>query len=214
MMQVNHTVPDDVLMAYSTGRLPVAFDLVVAAHVSLSDESRARLDAFDTIGGALLEASDTVEVSAGSLDATLALIAAQPDQPVTRRAAPDSIYPTPLHAYIGDEANIVWRPLGMGAKQALLHTEDGATARLLSIPAGAQMPDHGHGGTEMTLVLQGAFRDEFGEFHRGDIEIADEEVEHTPTVIGSETCICLVATDSRLRFNGFLPRLAQHFLRI
>jgi putative transcriptional regulator len=31
---------------------------------------------------------------------------------------------------------------------------------------------------------------------------------------GDEDCICLSATDARLRFNSLLPRLAQPFLRI
>ena len=44
MSPVMHTLPDDVLLAYSTGQLPEAFDLVVAAHCSLSDDSRAALD--------------------------------------------------------------------------------------------------------------------------------------------------------------------------
>ena len=43
-----------------------------------------------------------------------------------------------------------------------------------SIPAGTAVPDHGHRGTELTLVLQGAFRDETDRFGPGDVEIADE----------------------------------------
>ena len=66
----------------------------------------------------------------------------------------------------------------------------------------------------MTLVLQGAYRDEMDDFHRGDIEVADEDVRHTPIAFGPEDCICLTATDARLRFTSMLPRLAQPFLRI
>lgn len=214
--QVTHTLPDDVLLAYSTGQLPAAFDLVVASHVSLSDDSRARLETFDAVGGAVLESGDVVEMSEGSLDATLNMLTAsdwQPVRPPLREA--QSVFPAPLHDFIGGDLSAVrWRSIGMGAKQSILHEDDSGSVRLLSIPAGAQMPDHGHCGLEMTLVLKGAFRDEFGEFHRGDIELADEDVEHTPTVIGNEVCICLAATDNRLRFNGLIPRLAQQFLRI
>ena len=76
------------------------------------------------------------------------------------------------------------------------------------------MPDHGHRGTELTLVLQGAFRDESDRFGKGDIEVANEEMVHTPVAEEGLDCICLAATDAPLRFNSLIPRLAQPFLRI
>nr|HMS95514.1 ChrR family anti-sigma-E factor [Tabrizicola sp.] len=107
-----------------------------------------------------------------------------------------------------------WRRVGGGVRQAILPTGRDATARLLVIPAGTAVPDHGHRGTELTLVLQGAFADESARFGRGDVEIADEAVEHTPVALAGEACICLAATDAPLRFLGLIPRLAQPFLRI
>ena len=76
------------------------------------------------------------------------------------------------------------------------------------------MPDHGHRGLELTLVLQGAFQDEDGYFARGDIEIASEEISHVPVADISEDCICLAVTDAPLKFKGLIPRLAQPFLGI
>jgi putative transcriptional regulator len=76
------------------------------------------------------------------------------------------------------------------------------------------VPNHGHRGIELTLVLQGAFVDDGGRFARGDIEIADEELDHTPVADDAEDCICLAATDAPLRFSSWVPRLAQPFLRI
>ena len=102
----------------------------------------------------------------------------------------------------------------MGVKQAILKTGPQARARLLYIPAGQSIPDHGHRGTELTLVLQGAFRDEDGRFGPGDLEIADEALEHTPIAEAGEDCICLAATDAPLRFRGLLPRMLQPVFRI
>ena len=98
--------------------------------------------------------------------------------------------------------------------RAILPTQGGATARLLYIPAGAAVPDHGHNGTELTLVLRGAFEDEVDHFGPGDIEVANEDLDHTPIADIGEDCICLAATDAPLRFNSWLPRIAQPFLRI
>lgn len=215
-MGVRHHIADEFLLAYSAGILPEAFNLVIAAHVSLSDDSRARLGAYDTVGGAVLDTVETAEVSDTSLAGTLARIkgTAPAPRPRVREPAP-GVLPAPVRAQAGGDVDAVaWRKLGGGVKQAILPTGDGARARLLYIPSGMAMPDHGHGGTEMTLVLQGAFRDEDGDYHRGDIEVADEDVQHTPVAFGPEDCICLTASDARLRFTSILPRLAQPFLRI
>ncbi|MEO1381328.1 MAG: transcriptional regulator, partial [Pseudomonadota bacterium] len=40
---IKHQVSDELLMAYSAGNLPEAFSLTIATHISLCDESRARL---------------------------------------------------------------------------------------------------------------------------------------------------------------------------
>lgn len=99
-------------------------------------------------------------------------------------------------------------------RQAILKTDKSASVRLLHIPAGASMPDHGHRGTELTLVLQGAFVDDEDRFAAGDIEVASEDLHHQPVAEMGQDCICLSATDAPLRFNSWIPRIAQPFLRI
>jgi putative transcriptional regulator len=93
-------------------------------------------------------------------------------------------------------------------------TRAACRARCANIPAGCAVPDHGHAGTELTLVLQGAFRDETDRFGAGDVEVADADLDHQPVAEDGADCICLAATDAPLKFNSMLPRLAQPFLRI
>ncbi len=212
-MTITHHLSDDLLMSYSAGRLPEAFALVVATHISLCDDCRARLLAFDAVGGALVERCGTVAMRDDSLEAVLArLDDTPPAAPVPRRRGG---LPQPLQDYLGcDLSEVKWRSVGMGVRQSVLPTERGASARLLYIPSGAALPDHGHRGMELTLVLQGAFIDDGARFGPGDIEIADAQMQHTPIAdIGSD-CICLAATDARLRFNGVMQRIAQPFLGI
>jgi len=212
--QIKHHLTDALLMAYSAGSLPEAFNLTVATHISMCDDCRARLGAFDAMGGAMVERCDSVAMKDGSLEATMRRIrAAGPlAAPAPRRK---SSLPQPLQDYIGGDLDAVkWRSVGMGVKQAILPTSREATARLLYIPAGAAVPDHGHRGTELTLVLQGAFVDEVDHFGPGDIEIANEDLNHTPVADIGADCICLAAIDAPLRFRALMPRLAQPFLRI
>ncbi len=213
---IKHHLSDDILMAYSAGALPEAFNLVVATHVSLCDECRAQLDAFDAVGGAVLADCDSAKVSEGSLEATLRMIASGPaERAEPRRTSSGSLFPAPLQDYVGgDLSDVQWRNVGGGVRQSILKTANDATVRLLNIPPGVKIPDHGHRGMEMTLVLRGAFRDEFDRFGRGDVEVANEDLEHTPVAEEGEECICLAATDAPLRFNSLIPRIAQPFLRI
>lgn len=214
--EIRHHLTDDLLMAYSSGSLNEAFSLMVAAHVSLCDTCRAQLETFDTVGGALLELEDAAApLDPASLEATLARIAAGPAAAAPDHRRPGGVLPGPLQDYVGgDLDSIRWRPVGLGVKQAILKTGGDASARLLYIPAGVAVPDHGHNGTELTMVLQGAFSDEVDTFARGDVEIADETLEHTPVADIGADCICLAVTDAPLKFRGLLPRLAQPFLRI
>lgn len=211
-MTIKHHLSDQLLMGYAAGTLPEAFSLVVATHVSLCDECRAQLETFEAIGGALLE-GDAAEMAEASLEACLSRL---DTQVVTRKpAASRGLFPAPLAEYVGGDLDRVrWKPLGMGVRQAILPTAKGASARLLHIPAGQGVPDHGHRGMELTLVLQGAFQDEKARFGPGDVEIADEADEHTPVAEAGVDCICLAATDAPLRFMGLMPRILQPIFRI
>ena len=71
------------------------------------------------------------------------------------------------------------------------------------------MPEHGHGGCEMTLVLAGSYHDETGAFGPGDLQDVDESVEHKPLTDAVTGCICLIASERPARFKGLFGRLFQ-----
>lgn len=211
---IRHHLTDALLLGYAAGTLPEAFSLLAAAHVSLCDECRARLGSFEVLGGTILDGD--VGVDGGAVAMT-----AGPEACLTRpvTAAPISartgILPGPLADYVGGGVGAVkWRPLGMGVRQAILKTARSNSARLLYIPAGVAVPEHGHRGLELTLVLQGAFRDATDHFGPGDVEIADAGLQHVPTAEPGLDCVCLAATDAPLRFKDLLPRLLQPLFRI
>lgn len=215
--KITHHLTDEILMGYAAGTLPEAFNLMVATHVSLCDECRARVESYDAVGGAVLEQApgNDVSLTPGSFEATMALIAGGAPNEIRTQHAKDMVLPKPLQDYVGGGIDsIKWRAVGMGVKQAILPTSKDASARLLYIPAGAAMPDHGHHGIEMTMVLQGAFQDEDDYFARGDVEVADSDLHHTPVADIHEDCICLAVTDAPLRFDGLIPKIAQRFARI
>jgi putative transcriptional regulator len=211
-MSIKYHLTEPLIGAYAAGSLPEAYSLVVATHVSLCDECRAALEAHEALGGALLEEAGSAGMSEDSLARTLAKI--DRGGPAAGRVSHGTL-PMPLQDYVGGDLDAVkWHAVGGGVRQAVLMRRGRASVRLLQIPAGQAMPEHGHRGIELTLVLKGAFRDQAARFGRGDVEIADASDQHTPVAEAGEDCICLAATDAPLRFVSILPRLVQPFIGI
>ena len=211
MSAITHHIPDAMLAAYAAGTLEQPFALVVAAHVSVCPECRVALLAHHAAGGAAMEALDGVAVSRDMKAHLLArLDRPHKPEPVQRGAG---IYPGPVMAALKGRAPR-WKSLGRGLRQDILMAGKSGSVRLLYIPPGQAVPDHGHNGAELTLVLQGSFSDHTGRFGRGDVEVADMDLDHTPIADEGEPCICLAATDAPLRFGGLIPRLLQPWFRI
>jgi putative transcriptional regulator len=219
-MTIKHHVGDDLILAYATGELDEATSLLIATHMALCPQCRRALELAEAIGGTLIEAEAEADVSEDALESVFGRIehaqAPATPSPVPTRASDAYVLPQPLRDYAGgDVDSLRWRGLGGGVRH--LPIEIGASrakARLLYIPAGSKVPDHGHRGLELTLVLAGSFYDEGAWFRRGDVEEADATVEHQPVAGPEEACICLAVTDAPLRFRSLIPRLAQPFLGI
>lgn len=220
-MTVHHHISDELIVAYATGELDEAVGLLIATHMALCPACRRALEAAEALGGAMLEQAPEAGVSEAELEAVLDRIERATPEPAPQARAPQPagrsfVLPQPLRDYAGGDVDALrWRNLGGGVKH--LPVETGASkskARLLHIPARAAVPDHGHRGMELTLVLAGSFYDQGAWFRRGDVEEADATIEHQPVAGPEQACICLAVTDAPLRFRGLIPRLAQPFLGI
>ena len=217
-MTIRHHVSDDLLLSYEAGSLGEGWSLAVATHLAMCPLCRRGAREAAAIGGTLLEGMDAVSIDTASFDRVMDRIAMSDPgvEAPARQGTVGTIIPEPLRTYVGgDVGSIRWRRLGISARQLPITTSSGETnVRLLKIPAGEPVPQHGHRGLELTLVLAGALLDGDETFRRGDIEQADESIEHRPIAGGGEDCICLAVTDAPLRFKDLMVRLAQPFLRI
>ena len=218
-MTVTHHLSDDLILAYGAGELDEATSLLVATHMALCPRCRCALEVAEAMAGNALESLPEAEVDDAELDSLLARLddSAMPTpKPVARKPDNRPVLPQPLRDYVGGDIEAIrWSGFGKGVRQLLLASgSSGAKARLLWIPAGAKVPEHSHGGLELTMVLDGSFYDQNVWFRRGDVEEADATVEHQPVAGPEKPCICLAVTDAPLRFRSLLPRLAQPFLGI
>ncbi len=218
-MSIRHHPDDSTLVAYAAGAVTEGISLVVAAHLELCAQCRARArDAID-LGGALLAGLDPAPVGEGALAAAFAKIDAgvegEPSPPHKPRAV-DGLPATLVPWLPTGLDRVPWRSLVPGIRHFRFPRVDsgGGTVRLLAIAPGTALPHHGHGGTELTLVLRGSFADEIGRFAPGDLADLDPSVQHQPVADTDTPCICLIATDARLRFSGVVGRLFQPLVGI
>lgn len=219
-MTVHHQISDGLLAAYAAGSLSEGWSIAVATHLALCPESRARLSRFEACAADMLEnlEPDTsgVDDAWAALQSRMRQTSASGTRQPAKPPASVGVLPEPLRSYAGSDADgLKWKALGRGAYQIVLPTADHeTTVRLLRIPAGKPVPEHGHGGRELTLVLDGSFLDGDKLFARGDIEETDENLEHQPVATPDRDCICLAVTDAPLRFKSRLMRTLQPLLGI
>jgi putative transcriptional regulator len=220
---VHHHVSDELLLDYASGTLAEGWSIAVATHLALCPSCRDRLSFMEHAGGELLEAVE-VEQSSSETESWQAMksrLSAEGAKPAPKAkpriaATDDAVLPEPLRSYLGTDVDgLKWRALGRGAYHIPIKTGDTESqVRLLKIPAGKPVPEHSHGGRELTLVLKGAFTDGSTVFRRGDLEEADETLTHQPVATPDEDCICLAVTDAPLKFKSLIVRLVQPVLGI
>jgi len=219
-MSIHHHLGEDMLLAYAAGSLGEAQSVLVATHLALCPHCRALVRDAEALGGHLLESIEPDASDGGALDEVMRRIELEPQEAsraqATAPAGERPVLPQPLRGYLGaDLGHLAWRPLGGGAWHVPIRTGRGrVTARLIRIGAGKPIPMHTHDGSEIAMVLTGSYRDRDLQFRPGDVQEADETVEHQPVADPEEDCICLAVIDRPLRFRSWAARLLQPVTRI
>lgn len=221
-MNPSHHPSEAWLLDFALGNLGPSFETVVSAHVGSCAECRESVKLAESLGGEILgglSASATAMVT----DPT-ACTNAQPGNDKNRvtesfsraieTVAPESFehfVKTYLHSSIN---GLRWRTLGKGLQICQLSNEDDVRLWMLKAQPGTVLPEHSHLGSELTMVLKGAYFCGSEIFRAGDIEDADEETLHRPVVTQDSECICLAVTEGNLQFKSWMPRMVQPFIGI
>lgn len=208
---------DALLASYALGQLNPHLNALVASHLCLSPRSRHFVAGLESLHGEALEQPPVMAVPANldnRRDDRLAAIFAspQPEQiQVPRQHC--SILPAPLVALTGQNfSGLTWKSVLPGIREHKIEGLKDGEASLLWIKPGRTMPSHTHDGSEYTLVLKGGFRDVSGHYRRGDIAIADAEIDHHPKADDDEDCICFAFTEHPVRLTGFFGSIAQRLM--
>ena len=210
-----HHPSNDFLMEHAAGSLPVAQAACVSAHLSYCERCRRIDNQLRTLGGTMLERLEPVPVSEALLDNVLARL--EDPAPLTYSdQTKGSELPGLLERLINkDFGQLLWKRVTRALSVSYLSTGDtNHEFALLRIAAGGRIPEHTHGGSEMTLVLEGGFSDGRDSYHPGDFIFRSSEDKHAPVALDGEDCICLTVLDAPLQFTSWQHRWLNPFLKL
>ncbi len=211
---IHHHPEDATLISHAAGALPAAMALVVGCHLESCTRCRRVVAQAESIGGALI---DSLEPQALKPQARRSILerldVPEPTgvspQPADLSDLPNPQLPKKLRQLLGTQAleQQRWRSAGPGVRLLKLDCGEGS-AMLMDIAPNYRVPVHSHRGTELTLILDGAYDDALGHFAPGDVADLDHQIEHQPAA-GPQGCLCLAGLDAPVRYKALLPRLLQ-----
>lgn len=211
-MALTHHPDTSTLLSFAAGTLSEPLAAVVATHADMCPSCRRTLCEMEEFGAALIGDLAPAELQSSTVPSLEAVAVPKTGSASGSARAPGADTPAVLAPLIGDFwADVHWKHLAPGVHHLPLPVSEGVGGdlRLLKVAPGQVMPEHGHGGAELTLVLRGSYRDEVGHFAEGDVADLDEHTEHQPVADKDEGCVCLIASEAPARFKGLVARLVQ-----
>ena len=228
---IKHHPTAEILKDFATGELPDSLSLIVSSHVEMCEQCQAEvtrlteLAASDSFGSdeiiadelienqvnAVLHGNDDINsaefdmslIDSITADEQLDVVVASEERSPQRIKVADTEFELPraLNQVVRKD----WLNLGK-ISRARLDFEDGDHhTSLLHIDKEGAVPCHTHKGFEITLLLEGSFEDEMGEYHKGDFIWLDGEHTHQPFT--KEGCVCLTVSSDALYFTKGVSQL-------
>ena len=215
-MKPRHHLDDATLLSYSAGALPAALAVVASTHLERCAACRAGLLDADRIGGVLMQqqyvdapTENARAAMLASLDAEPAIEPSAPPVDIVEEHDPDRL-PSALHPWFGSSMRALrWRRVAPGVQRIRATGIGGGDLMLLRVAPGSKLPLHSHGGSELTMILDGAYDDLLGHFGPGDVADLDAGTVHQPVTSPGVPCICVAATDAPLVFSRWMARTLQ-----
>lgn len=205
---------DELIVAHAAGQLPEPVGVAVATHLALHPVNRRFYTFCEDIGGYFLENEEPEEVS----ESCWQRLCERLDDDDRAKPMPQLHHrikvPAPLKWYLPEDLSALhWHTFG-ALSEADIGIDDGEFVGMIyRLAAGRPAPHHGHGGQELTLILDGAYRDGNQRYKRGDLHIAGADNEHKPTAEPGRDCWCFAVRDAPIRLTGTLGRFVNPFLR-
>ncbi|HZP99530.1 MAG TPA: ChrR family anti-sigma-E factor [Reyranella sp.] len=209
-----HPAPEELLLDYAAGNLPEGPALAVALQVALDPGVRRTVERLRDVGGALLDQSAAAALDEGALERTLSRLDAAPVEgpaPPARQPGFDWA-PVALAHYL--PAGARWKRVFGGFEQIDVPLRaDTHRAALLRLAPGQGLPVHRHVANEYTVVLQGGYTDNTGNYVAGDFAIGPGPHAHQPIADPGDPCIALIVLEKPIVLTGAAGLFLNPLLR-
>lgn len=206
---IKHHPSDALMLAFAKGELSITMTMAISAHVEMCPCCADKLSALETrLGGSELGGEEEIVVDSDFAamfadivaDDTQAELISVP-QATLMYQHKEVLLPRALSCLERSEFSTIGK-IG----RSRFNADDGTLrASLLQIAPGGEIPEHTHTGFEITLLLDGDFSDEDGEYVPGDFIMLDGAHNHTPKT--KDGCLCFTVVSSALYFNKGISKL-------
>ena len=206
-MPIVHHPDLTTVMTCSAGSQPEALCAVVTSHLSMCPECMYELSVLEEIGVGLFECSSSNQKMAAAGVPSPSEVLEQTREFPETPAKGD--VPWPLIAILGHSLDAIsWHEIHpvISTFEIALSPNAKGDLRLLRLAPGTQLPEHGHVGEELTLILRGSYSDETGTFGGGDMSDLDDDNRHA-VVAGPDGCIILVGSETEPAYLTVLEEI-------
>lgn len=212
----------ELLNEFSQGRLTTGMSIALSAHIELCDVCRQKSTELESEATSAW-AETQVSLKSPDFSSMVDAIIKQPQTVEQKtKAGAESPLVTEMHMLnksvtlprvLAKAASkgLVWKKLAGGINQASVTLDNETQCEFIYMTPGSQVPVHRHQGSEVTLVLDGSFSDELGDYKASDFMVRNKDNLHMPA--SEEGCLCFAVLDSPLTFTKGLARLMNPFIQ-
>jgi putative transcriptional regulator len=220
---INHHPSISLLEKFVQGELPATLAAGVSIHAEMCNECRAKIselteqssEAFFEMPAQQSNASEFDEITLEGIclddmidsitsSDEIDLVIESKEKTISVRGE-DYVLPRALTNMTMGK----WSSIGKIARSRLDLSEGDLRASLLQIQSGGQVPEHTHKGFELTLLLDGSFKDDLGEYGPGDFIMLDGHHTHSP--ITDKGCLCYTVSNDAQHFTQGINKLLNPF---
>lgn len=185
------------LLTCAAGSQPEALCAVVASHISVCPACFKTLREMQAVGEVLFDHITPVFLKGPAPEPALEAQRADAAEAPGAAARASEIPRTLRHALGVSLDALQWSAVGRGIEQHVVPLSPSAKGdlRVLRLGRGACIPEHGHRGEELSMVLRGGCRDAGGAYFAGDFMDMDDERRHSLIADEAAGCILIVGSE-------------------
>lgn len=200
-MKNSTNLKNELIFEFAAGNLNMAKSLIASTYLFLNSNEANIYKRFETYCGE--ELNDANQIKPKNITAEDCM----QNKKIGNSTSKKNII-NPINNFIINFETIKWKKIFNGFFEYSFKLSKKENAKLIKMNPGTKVPLHSHNGKEYILVLDGSFSDEYGEYSKGDLQINDSQVKHTPIASKNNGCVCLTINEEDIVFFGpFSPIL-------